>query len=424
MRLHIFIAPLSLFFVLLWFVFGGEVVVEKTLKNGVKVILKETEGKGIVSGVVFVKGGQHKEKKRGETLLLFTMLLKGSERFPDSFSVSYPFEKYGGYVFSTSSDDFSEIGFSTKVEGLEEALEVLGDVLMRPLIKEDVLEVEKRNQVMALRSKLESGMAFAYEELRKLTYRGTPYETSPLGREEDVMSVRREDLFRRLGEIRRGKNVVVVLVGDFRAGEVLPLVERVFSEIPEGEFELLKVESRIKESEVRRVKRPGTQATILCAFNAPPKESDDYFAFKVFNSLLGEGMTSRLFRRLREEKGYAYATYSFYPTRYTAPRLFAYVGTSPQKKEDALRDLIQTVSEGDVKPEEVEIAKRKIVGDFLLDHETRLRQAWYLGFFEVMGFGWRMDEEYPKRIQRVSERDVESAHGRYIDFHHCVVVEP
>ncbi|GAB6065683.1 pitrilysin family protein [Aquifex pyrophilus] len=397
---------------------------EKKLGNGVKIILKETKGKGIVSGVIFFKGGVHGEKKRGETALLFTMLLKGSKKYPSSSAVSEPFENYGGYIYSSSEDDFSEIGFSTKVEGLKEGLEVIKDILSEPLFKEEILEIEKRNQIVAIRSKRERGMSYAYEELRKLTYRGTPYEYSPLGKEEDLKSITREDLLRRFEEIKKGENVVVVLVGDFKKEDVLPLLEESFSDIPKGEFELYKENKEIKEDEILRVKREGSQATILCAFNAPPKDSEDYFSFKVFNSLLGEGMTSKLFRRLREEKGYAYATYSFYPTRYSSPRLFAYIGTSPEKKEEALKDLIETVSDKNVNEEDVELAKRKIIGDYLLDHETRLRQAWYMGFFEVMGFGWKMDEEYPERINSVSAEDVRRAVEKYINHHHCVVVEP
>ncbi|NPB08599.1 MAG: insulinase family protein [Aquificae bacterium] len=414
---------LFLFFLILSLA-GGTTVKEYTLKNGLKLILKETKGRGIVSGVVFVKGGLYGEKKKGITALLFTLLLKGTESYPDASAVSLPFEKYGGYIYSSSGDDFSEIGFSTKVEGLKEGLAVIKEVLTVPLLREEDLNKEKKNQIMALRSKLERGMSYAYEELRKLTYKGTPYETSPLGREEDLMSISVEDLKERFRELVRGGNTVVALVGDFRSEEVLPLLEEAFSEIPGGSFEVEEVNKTIEEDEVRRVKRQGTQATILCAFNAPPRLSEEYFAFKVFNSLLGEGMTSRLFRRLREEKGYAYATYSFYPTRLSTPRLFAYVGTSPEKKEEALRDLLSTVKDKNVSEHEVELAKRKIVGDFLLDHQTRLRQAWYLAFFEVMGFGWKMDSLYTEKIRAVSRQQVEKAIEKYINHHHCVVVEP
>ena len=413
-----------IFLISLTLVFGGGKVKEYTLENGVKLILKETKGRGIVSGVVFFKGGLHGEEKKGETHLLFTMLLKGTKNYPTSSDLSYPFEKYGGYVYSSSGDDFSEIGFSTKVEGLKEGLEVIKDILTAPLFREEDLKREKENQIVALKSKLERGMSYAYEELRKLTYKGTAYETSPLGREEDVEKITPEDLRRRYAEIKKGKNVVVALVGDFKVEEVKPFLEETFSVIPEGEYKIGGRDTFIEKNEVRRVKREGSQATILCAFNAPPKDSEDYYAFKVFNSILGEGMTSKLFRVLREQKGYAYATYSFYPTRFHSPRLFAYIGTSPEKKEHALEDLIKVVSDKNISEEELKLAKSKIIGDFLLDHQTRLRQAWYLGFFEVMGLGWKADEEYPKRIENVSLDEVKKAVEKYINYHHCVVVEP
>ncbi len=404
--------------------YGGVQVIEKTLPNGVKLLVKETSGKGIVSGVLFFRGGKHGEVRKGETSLLFTLLLKGSERFPSSYEISLPFERFGGYVYSSSGDDFSEIGFSTKVEGLKEALEVLGDILTSPLLREEDIERERRNAIVALRSKRERGMEFAMENLRKLTYRGTPYETSALGTEEDLSALRREDLIRRMGEVIRGGNLVVSVVGDFRAEEILPLLEKTFGSLPKGKLEIGEGRFPLRESRTVKVRREGTQTTILCAFDAPGRRSRDYFTFKVLNSALGDGMTSKLFRVLREKKGYAYATYSFYPTRFMAPRLFAYVGTSPDKGDSALKDLLKLVRNPELDEKDVEIARRKIIGDFLLDHQTRLKQAWYLGFYEVMGLGWRMDSEYPERIKDVTLEEVRRAVDRYIKKHHCVVVHP
>ncbi len=412
-------------FLLVWVaVAGGSTVVERKIENGVTILVKETEGKGIVSGVVFFRGGQRGEEKPGVTNLLFTVMLKGSEKFPTSYDVSLPFEKYGGYIYSSSADDFSEIGFSTKVEGLEEALSVIEDVVKNPLLREEDIEREKRNTLVAIRSKRERGMEFAMENLRRLTYRGTPYETSTLGTEESVASIKREDLIKRLEEVRRGGNIVVSVVGDVKAEEVIPKLERIFKDIPPGSIEEEEIRNPIEEEKVLRIKREGTQATILCAFNAPDKDTKDYFTFKVLASALGDGMTSKLFIELREKRGYAYATYAFYPTRFHSPRLFAYIGTSPEKKEEALKDLLSLVKDPDLTEEDVKIAKNKIVGDFLLDHQTRIRQAWYLGFYEVMGFGWRMDEEYTERIKGVTLEEVKEAVKKYLNRYHCVVVEP
>jgi predicted Zn-dependent peptidase len=404
--------------------FGGQKVMEKSLSNGIKIIVKETEGKGIVSGVIFVKGGKHGEEIPGLTHLTFTMLLKGTKSYPTSYDVSFPFEKYGGYIYSSSGDDFSEIGFAVKAEGFKEALAVLRELLTEPLFREQDLEREKKNTIVAIRSRRERGMELAMDSLRKLTFRGTPYETHSMGTEESVQRILREDLVKRFKELIRGSNIVVSIAGDMPAEEVFEAVSKALGDIPPGGKGIASRGRKIRKSEVIRVKRPGTQATILCAFNAPSKKEKDYFTFKVLTSILGDGMTSKLFRILREERGYAYATYAFYPTRLLSPRLFAYVGTSPEKKEEALRDLLTTVKDPPITAQDVRTARNKIIGDFLLDHQTRIRQAWYLGFYEVLGLGWKMDQRYTERIRRVTLKDVKRAVKKYIKDHHCVVVEP
>ncbi len=408
---------------LLLFTIGGAKMLETKLPNGVKLLIKETQGKGIVSAVMFIKAGQHGEVKKGETHLLMNLLTKGSKNF-DSYRIASTFEDYGGYIYSSSADDYSEIGFSTHVDGLKEALIVFKDILQNPLLKEEDIEREKKNTIISIRSKREKGFQYAMEHLRKLTYRGTAYETSPLGTEEDIEKIDRKDLLRRYKEILKGENVVFVLVGDVKTEDILEQVKNTLSVIPEGEYRLPIKTLSIKESKVEKVKREGTQATILCAFNAPRINSEGYFTFKVLTSLLGDGMTSKLFKELREKRGYAYATFAFYPTRLSSPRMFSYIGTSPQKREGALKDMLMVIRELKVNEEEVELAKNKIIGDFLLDHQTRLKQAWYLGFYETMGLGWRMDEAYPQRIKEVSTKDLLKLAKTYTEHYHCIVVEP
>lgn len=405
------------------FGFGGSRMVEKTLNNGVRIILKETKGEGILGGYIFIKSGTHEEWKRGLTNLTSIMLLRGTKKF-DSFQIASAFEDYGGSISADTTDDYVQIGFATKTEGLDKALEVLESMLLEPTFPEEQLEREKKNVISAIRSKREKGFELAMENLRRLTFKGTPYEVSPLGTEEDVSKIEKDDLVKRWNQILKGKNVVFVLVGDFNAEEVLPKVEKVLSKIPPGEFTFKEENTSVEESKVVYVSRQGAQATILCAWNGPKLDDGNWFSFKVLDAVLGTGMTSKLFQFLREQKGYAYATYSMFPTRLFSPRLFTYVGTSPDKAEDALKDMLEVVRNSTIKEEDVELAKSKIIGGFLLSHQTRLSQAWYLGFYEVMGLGWKMDEEYPKLIQKVSLKDVLSARDRFIKEHHCVVVKP
>lgn len=415
------------YIILLFFIFslsfGGVRVQEHSLQNGIKVILKETQGKGIVSGVIFIRSGTYGEEKRGITNLMASLLTKGTKSY-NSYEIASAFEDYGGSIYASTSDDYVEIGFSTKVEGLKRALNVIRSLLTEPSFSQEDIEREKKNVLQAIRSRKERGHELASDVLRGITYKGSNYEVGPLGLEEDVKAIGREEIVKRWKEVLRSRNVVVSMVGDFKVEEVLPLLEEVFSALPEGEYKVRPKDVPMVESLRERVKRPGSQATVLCAFDAPDFKTEEYFAFKVLDSVLGNGMTSKLFKELREKKGYAYAVYSTYPTRLSSPRLMAYIGTSPEKKEDALRDMIEVVGKAQIDPEDVELAKNKIIGDFLLAHQTRAKQAWYLGFFEVMGFGWKMDQEYPERIRAVGFEDVKRLREKYLKIHHCVVVEP
>lgn len=403
--------------------FGGEKVHELVLENGVKILVKKTHGKGIVSGVLFIRSGVHGETKRGLTNLVAILLTKGTKDY-DSYSIASTFEDYGGSISATGTDDYVEISFSTKIEGIHRALKVIQSMLYHPAFNQEDIDREKNNIIAAIRSKRERGMELAMEHLRRLTFDGMDYSVSPLGSEEDVRSITRQMVLERWKEILKGENVVVSIVGDFGDAPIEDMLRGVFSGIPDGRYDTQQKDVYVESNAVERVKRPGAQATVLCAFNAQLIKDKDYFAFKVLNGVLGDGMTSKLFKELREKKGYAYATYSYYPTRLFSPRMFAYVGTSPNKAESALEDLLRTVMSSDIREEDVKLAKDKLVGDFLLDHQTRLRQAWYLGFYEVMGLGWKIDQEYAERIKEVSLNDLLRIQKEYLDKYNCVIVEP
>jgi zinc protease len=418
---------MSVFLLIIFFLFslahGGAKLKEVNLENGVKLIIKETKGRGIVAGSIFIKSGTHGEEKRGTTNLMASLLTKGTKTF-SSYHIASAFEDWGGSIEASTADDYIYINFSTRPEGLEQGLRVIESILLEPTFPEEQLRVEKRRVIASIRSRREDGFELAMERLRLITYRGTSYEFAPAGREEDVEKVEREDLIKRWQQVLKGKNIVVAVVGDMPLEELEKRFSAVFSKLPSGEFNLRAEDKPIKESLVEKVQRQGAQATILCAFEGVPLNSPDFFALRVLNSILGDGMTSKLFSELREKRGYAYATYSMFPIRLYSPRVLAYIGTSPDKKESALKDLLWVVQEAEITNEDLELAKKKIIGGYLLDRQTRNRQAFQLGFWEVMGFGYKMDQEYVKHIENVRLEDVLRVRESLKKAHQCVVVEP
>ncbi len=403
-------------------------VIKNVLGNGVTVIFKETEGEGIIAGAIFIKGGSFEdpEGKKGLTNLTLSLLLKGSKNF-SAYQINKVFEDSGGYISTSVGEEYSTIEFALRTEDWKKGMEILKDMMFNPLFPEEKLEMEKRNVIAQIKAKREEGFSYAFDQLRKEIYRGTPYQYSPLGTEDDVNSITVKDIKKRWKELLKGGRFVVALVGDMPYGGVENHIKDVFGEIKRADYRFPVYKYEIKGKRCKTVKREGAQSTILVAYDAPQADSSDYFSMKVLNGILGSGFTSRLFQELREKRGLAYAVGSFFPTRINMGRFIAYIGTAPEKTEDSVKGIVKVVKsiEKGITDEELKTAKEKIVGHFLLEHQTRAKQSWYLGWFETIGLGYQMDTLYPEKINKVSKQEIYEVWKKYMTKgYRCVIVRP
>ncbi len=418
-----------LFFLLLILpVFGEEKVIKNILPNSVTILFKQTEGEGIIAGTVFIKGGSLEDPKgkKGLTNLTLALLLKGSKNF-SAYQINKVFEDSGGYISTSVGEEYSTIEFALRVKDFQKGMEVIKDMIYNPLFPEDKLQMEKRNVIAQIRAKKEEGFSYAFDALRKEMYKGTPYQYSPLGTEEDVSKITIKDIQKRWKQLLNGKRFVVSIVGDMPYTEAEKYIKDVFAKLPAKEYKFPHYDYKLKGKKCKTLKREGAQSTILFAYEAPTATDKEYFAMKVLNGILGDGFTSRLFQELREKRGLAYAVGSFFPTRRNMGRLIAYIGTAPQKTEESVKgieEVVESIKNG-ITDDEIKTAKEKIVGHFLMEHQTRAKQSWYIGWFETMGLGYQMDKEYPQRINKVTKDQIIETWKKYIPSgYRCVIVKP
>lgn len=421
------------FFLLLSLIFifpsyGGNGVIKNILSNGVTVLFKQTEGEGIIAGSIFIKGGsiEDPEGKKGLTNLTLAMLLKGSKNY-SAYEINKVFEDSGGYISTSVGEEYSTIEFALRTSDFKKGMKVIKDIIFNPLFPEDKLNIEKKNVIAQIKAKKEEGFSYAFDQLRKEMYKGTPYQYSPLGIEKDVKSIKVKDLKKRWKELLKGGRFVVSFVGDIPYKDVEEDIKNVFTKIKNGRYKFPEYNYQIEEKKCKTLKREGAQSTILFAYNAPSATEKGYFAMKVLNGILGSGFTSRLFQELREKRGLAYAVGSFFPTRINMGRLIAYIGTAPQKTDQSVKGIetvVESIKDG-ITDEEIKIAKEKIIGHFLLEHQTRAKQAWYIGWFETIGLGYQMDKEYTEKINKVTKSQVYEVWKEYIPSgYRCVIVKP
>jgi zinc protease len=177
----------------------------------------------------------------------------------------------------------------------------------------------------------------------------------------------------------------------------------------------------------KRITRPGEQATLLMGFRACPARHEDQFAVRVLNGVLGESMSSRFFLKLRDARGLAYAIGSSYSPMKEAGHIVGYIGTQPARLDEARDQMLQEFEllRHELVPEdELERAKRYIVGRFLIDHQRNVSRANYLGHFEFSGYGWQMDAEYPNFIEAITAQDVRTVAEKYLQNPTILEVAP
>lgn len=243
-------------------------------------------------------------------------------------------------------------------------------------------------------------------------YPGHGYGIPEIGFAETVGEFKREQLLNIHEEQLRPASWIISIVGAVETTETLRLLEQLFGGLvsPAGAFPDLIYPNPSKNGSFT-IHKEGEQACLAIGFGAPSITDPNYISARVLNAILGEGMSSRIFSELREERGLAYATGSSYSARMLGGQLFGYIGTKPESLEEAKTEMLnifQKICDEEVGEEELNRTKQFLIGRFLIDHQTNFKRAFYPGYFEATGLGYEWDSRYPDEIAKVTAKQVHS----------------
>ena len=151
----------------------------------------------------------------------------------------------------------------------------------------------------------------------------------------------------------------------------------------------------------------------------------DYATLQVIDSLLGTGMSSRLFKNLRDQEGLAYQLGSSYSANALKGAFLVYIGTNPQTLEKSQKMLLAEVNKlktDFVSTKEREEAHETRLGHFVISQETNLDKAATVGWFETIGAGYDFTDEYEKLINSVTESDIIDVANKYFNNNYVLSI--
>ncbi len=404
-------------------------VTRHVLPNGLTVVVREDPTVGVMAAALHVRAGSLFETTdtAGITNFLQRVMLRGTQRY-SAVALTEAIEDLGGTLDATGDVEYGEVNGTALARNWEPLLRLLTEVALRPTLPAEEVERERRLILSAIQSRGDTPFQRAFDSVLNDLYGPHPYAWPSVGRRESVERISREMLHAHYGAVYRPDRMVLAVSGHVPATKVVRAAERLFRDLPAAAATPRRGAAEATPRGGRRlVERPVQQAQVLVGYLGPSLLQPDYAAARVLATVLGGGMSGRLFRELREQRGLAYSVGMLGSFRTGPSFLVSYLGTAPPNAEAAETGMlgeIERVRGEAVTERELARAKAYLLGNLAMDRRTSARHAWYMAFFEVIGAGWDFPERYARAVEAVTADDVARVARHYLTQPTVIVLQP
>lgn len=393
------------------------------LPNGTTVLFNQNPTNDIIAIEIYAKGGKLLEKKSGIGSILANAMMKGTKKYTQN-DFSNMLEEQGIKLSATDGSENFIVSLKTTKNEINTALDLLNEIINNALLEEYTINKIKQEKLYSLKMSRDNPFYIALEEFKDLIFKNTHYaKTTTKEIEKSIPNIERKDVIEYYNNIFDASNIVISINGNINEqlkNEFFNSFNNIFKKQNNKIFNVANYKNNFVPfaQNIDKITNKSTKASwIVLGWKTCGIENEkDYATLKVINSLLGSGMSSRLFTKLRDEQGLAYQIGSSYSANTNLGFFITYIGTNPQQaqysKEEILKE-IKILQQEFVTQEELQAAKDKLIGNFILSQETNSEKAQTIGNFEVTNKGYDFVEKYPQLIQSVSANDIIKVANKY-----------
>ena len=341
------------------------------LDNGCRLVTERVDGARSASLGVFVTVGSRHEPASvaGASHFLEHLLFKGTDRL-DAASIAEALDRVGGQSNAYTARELTCFWVRLLGEDLDVGLSILGDIVTDPALRASDVDAERTVIEDEILGSHDDPGSVASERFFELVFPAHPLGRDPLGTLTSVARITPEDVRGFFARHYGGANLVVAAAGDVEHDDV---ARSVASWAPVGASTRDDGEAPHGSGARREVVRaPFEQAQVVVGVPIPPRADPQRDAYRVYDQLLGGGLSSRLFTSIREREGLAYQVYSERAQFTDAGALCVAVGTAPEHAERVLELVAREVDDlagGGTTQHEVDVARQALRADALLGEE-------------------------------------------------------
>ncbi|MCL4271330.1 MAG: insulinase family protein [Anaerolineales bacterium] len=398
-------------------------VTQVTLKNGMKVMLREIHTAPIISSWIWYRVGSRDEPtgKTGISHWTEHMMFKGTKKFPSKV-LDKAISRDGGRWNASTSRDSTRYYETMPAGKIDLALRLEADRMQNSNFDKKEVESE-RTVIISEREGSENEPTFRLSEaVQHAAFRVHPYHHDIIGDKADLRSITRDDLYTHYRTYYVPGNAVLSIAGDFETKSMLKRIRELYERIPSGPkpTRLIRPEPE-QHGELRlSVEGPGETAFTQIAYRFPNATHPDYFPLQVLESLLNgaSGLsykTARLYRALVDREfavdvsGWSESTIDPYLYRITITHR---PDRKPEQAVAVLDDEIKKLQDHHVPDEEIQRAVKQARAVFAYGSENITHQAFWMGYTSMFSdYSWYTT--YLKKLARVTPKDIQRVAQTY-----------
>tara|TARA_R110002111_G_scaffold1495_3_gene10177 strand:- start:26878 stop:28248 length:1371 start_codon:yes stop_codon:yes gene_type:complete len=413
----------------------SNMVHEKVLKNGLKILVKEDRRAPVMVSQVWYKVGASYEYDgiTGVSHVLEHMMFQGTQNLePGEFSKIIAAN--GGQENAFTGADYTAYFQTMEASRLEVSLRLEAERMQHLNLQQK--EYEKELQVVMEERRLrteDKPQGQTYEYFKAMAYTSSPYRNPIIGWMQDLKDMQLADLAQWYQRWYAPNNATLVVVGDVDATHVFSLAEKHFGAIPAVSFTPIKQRVEVPQLGVRRsiIKQTAKLPYLLMGYKVPvlnttDKETDVY-ALELLSGILSSGNSARLDSRLVRGQQVATNASAGYDLNARLDSLFLFDGVpadgrSLQELEEAIISEIDNLKKTLVQQQELDRIKAQVIAAAVYQKDSNFYQAMQLGMLETVGVGWQKEAEYLDKVKAVTAEQIMAVANNYLIEDHLTVV--
>lgn len=392
------------------------------LPNGMVLFLLEDHDLPIVNMEARIGVGSFNEPedKVGLASMMGEVMRTGGTKIWPGDKLDEYLESIGASIEISVGDTSGSAFASFLAENTKDVLPIFADLLMHPSFPQDKIDLQKVEMRSAIARRNDDPNGIAFREFYKLIYgSSSPYARHPEYKTVDAIT--RDDLVEFHKNYFHPDNIMLGIWGDFNSEKIIKAIKKVFGAWPKSNVARPKPfpVNYVYDSSLNFIRKTDVnQSTILIGHIGGLMNNPDYFALQVMNYILGKSFSSRLFRRVRDQQGLAYAVFGQYGANYDYPGVF-YIGcmTKSQSTVRATRALLkelQGMLTEEVTDEELKLAKDSFLNSFVFNFDTKGEIIRRIMTYEYYGYPKDFLERTRAAIEKVTREDVMRVARQYL----------